>query len=106
MSESLNKEELQRQILPTVEVLGANILAQKKSLRLDKRSTEAGDGPTRLPVINSKSTADRMTGRREHEVFMYICLCYVSVGGRGRGSFLLLYKRRQQLLSVVFSRFL
>lgn len=71
-----------------------------------------GNGPpTGLPAMYSESTAAGMTGRREQSVCMSIRVCYVCQlcvrsGGEGRVPLLLLYKRRQQLLSVVFSLFL
>lgn len=75
-------------------------LAQKKALVPKKAGL-----PTRLPVIGS--CADRTTGWREPTGWLPKSVFNACVWGNGwQVHVLSLYKRRQQLLSVVFSLFL
>lgn len=63
--------------------------------------------PTRLPVICSPFHEWQDDRQERAAVWVSMCVFNAYVWGeRVEGSFLLLYKRRQQLLSVVFSLFL
>lgn len=63
--------------------------------------------PTRLPVICSPFHEWQDDRQERAAVWVSMCVFNAYVWGeRIEGSFLLLYKRRQQLLSVVFSLFL